>query len=438
MSLLKLQIGCIVVFGYLFFHYLSARKSFKSDNPIFQALLASAAIYLIFDPITVYTVNHLDSVNPALNLFFHAVFLGSLNTFEWLALLYLMQISDCYPSQKNKRVLLWMPFCLNMVAFFSSLGMLYYVENPVSNYSMGVPVYICYVMCICYILISCILFFRRWNDIKSRERISILSYLIFLLVVLVIQSIFPSSLISCIGIVMVFIAIYINIENPFMKSLSQHNEEVLIAMARLVESRDSNTGEHIRRTSLYAELLAKELRREGKYRELLDKDYIENIRRSAPMHDIGKIAVPDAILQKPGQLTKEEYEQIKLHAQVGADLIRDTLKNIGDKDLFQIAYAIARFHHEKWDGTGYPLGYLKDEIPLCARIMAVADVFDAVSQKRCYRDAMPLDECFQIINDGRGTFFEPCIVDAFLTIENEVTKVWRKYIKKEILEENLV
>ena len=144
------------------------------------------------------------------------------------------------------------------------------------------------------------------------------------------------------------------------------------------------------------------------------------------MHDVVKIAIPDAILQKPGKLTPEEYEIMKTHADKGGKIVQDTFANMGDEEYEKIVYDVAGHHHEKWNGKGYPDGLSRKDIPLCSRIMAVEDVFDAVSAKRCYRDAMPLEQCFQIIEDGRGQDFDPFIVEAFLDMREKVTEVYRK------------
>ena len=124
---------------------------------------------------------------------------------------------------------------------------------------------------------------------------------------------------------------------------------------------------------------------------------MKNLIKAAPMHDVGKIAVPDAILQKPGRLTPEEFELMKLHAQKGGEIIQESFSRMGNEEFLEMACEIARHHHEKWNGKGYPDGLKRKEIPLCARIMAIADVFDAVSADRCYRKALPLDTCFEII-----------------------------------------
>ena len=141
------------------------------------------------------------------------------------------------------------------------------------------------------------------------------------------------------------------------------------------------------------------------------------------MHDIGKIAVPDVVLQKPGRLTDEEFDIIKQHTVDGGRIIQDTFGHLEDDLYSKMAYQVARHHHEKWNGKGYPEGLKRRAIPLCARIMAVADVFDAISEKRCYRDAMPMDKCFQIIEEGSGQDFDPIIAEVFLDMRDKVEAI---------------
>ena len=165
------------------------------------------------------------------------------------------------------------------------------------------------------------------------------------------------------------------------------------------------------------------MRRRGYYSEILTKDYMDNLLKAAPMHDVGKIAVPDAILQKPGRLTPEEFEIMKLHAPKGGEIIQESFGRMGNEQYLEIAGQIARYHHEKWNGQGYPEGQKRKEIPLCARIMAIADVFDAVSADRCYRPALPLEECFEIIQNGSGQDFDPILVEIFMDLREKVQKV---------------
>lgn len=207
------------------------------------------------------------------------------------------------------------------------------------------------------------------------------------------------------------------------EKLRAYHKEMIMGFAVLVENKDGSTGGHIKRTTAYVKLLAEELQRKGYYRDVLTKEYVSNLCLAAPMHDIGKIAVPDVILQKPGKLTDEEFGVIKLHTENGGKIIQETFGHLENQEYTQVAYQVARYHHEKWNGKGYPEGLKHKEIPLCARIMAIADVFDAVSEKRCYREALPLTKCFEIIMEGSGLDFDPLLVEVFLDIREKVEDV---------------
>lgn len=202
--------------------------------------------------------------------------------------------------------------------------------------------------------------------------------------------------------------------------IKELNKDMVLGFANLVESRDESTGGHVKRTSRYVEMLARELRKRGVYRGIVNAEFINNLASAAPMHDIGKMSIPDHILQKPGKLTDEEFAIMKTHAENGGKIIKQTFSHIGDDNYRQMVYEVARYHHEKWNGKGYPEGRSKQEIPLAARIMAVADVFDAISQKRCYREAIPLEECFGIIEKGSGVDFEPKLVEVFLSMKEKI------------------
>ncbi len=210
-------------------------------------------------------------------------------------------------------------------------------------------------------------------------------------------------------------------------SITQHNEKMLalqdniiIGMANLIESRDGDTGEHIKRTSFYVNLLARAIRDKGLYTDILTDNYIELLTKAAPMHDIGKILVPDHILQKPGRLTPEEYEIIKEHSAAGGKIVREVLGFIEEKDYIEIASDMAAHHHEKWNGSGYTKGLAQEDIPLSARIMAIADVFDALVSKRCYKSPMPVEEAFAEMEKSSGTHFDPQLVKIFLGLKEEI------------------
>ena len=194
-------------------------------------------------------------------------------------------------------------------------------------------------------------------------------------------------------------------------------QEVSIrALAHLAEIRDSETGYHILRTQGYVEQLAVGLQKNPDYTDALTNSYIKLLTRSAPLHDIGKVGIPDAILRKPGPLTPQEWDIMKTHAQLGSDAIefaeRDTVESV---EFLSLAKEIARWHHEKWNGSGYPDGLIGDATPISARIMALADVFDALISPRVYKLPMPYEHARDIILKGRGTHFDPDVVDIFIS-----------------------
>lgn len=425
MEYCRLQIGCLVVILYIAFNYFktSHYEGRKHKITLFDILLVIVIISLFFDALTAYTVNHLELVPPFINKAAHMCFLLSIDIVIFTMFLYMLQITECFPKSWRNRVLLYLPFVINAIILVMGMGTLEYRHGRNTNYSMGIPAYTCFIMVAVYIFFTLVLFVRRWNYIERRKRANIFMYLLVLAVVTTYQMLVPEALLTSISFTVLIIGIYSNMEDPAIKELSHYHDEMVMGFATLVEKRDDNTGGHIRRTSLYVELIAKELRKRGHYKEILTKDYIQNLLMAAPMHDIGKISVPDAILQKPGKLTEEEFAVMKSHAEEGGRIIRETFGNLGDKQYMEMAYQVSTFHHEKWNGKGYPRGLKDTEIPLCARIMAVADVFDAVSEKRCYRDAMPLEQCFEIIKEGSGRDFEPLLAELFLSIKDEVKAV---------------
>ena len=188
---------------------------------------------------------------------------------------------------------------------------------------------------------------------------------------------------------------------------------VIEHLADIIESRDIETGEHIKRTKKYVTILVNKMKDSPKYKDYLDPIMCEYIINAAPLHDIGKIAVSDLILCKPGKLTDEEFDKMKIHTVKGGEIIKDILNELGDEQFLEIAYDVAISHHEKWNGKGYPYGLKEEEIPLPGRIMAVADVFDALVAKRVYKEPMPIDKAIDIIIGDAGSHFDPDIIEIF-------------------------
>ena len=211
------------------------------------------------------------------------------------------------------------------------------------------------------------------------------------------------------------------------KLLENARQVTIEAMASVAETRDPETGAHIKRTQHYVRAVAEELRRNGDCVDTLTPDYIELLFLSAPLHDIGKVGVPDHILLKPGRLTPAEMEQMKRHAEFGRKIIHSTAESIDGDNFLSIAGEIAGSHHEKWDGSGYPLGLAGAAIPLPGRIMAIADIYDALISRRCYKAPFPHAQAMAMIREGRGTTFDPVVLDAFLCIEPTIQDIAHRY-----------
>ena len=216
------------------------------------------------------------------------------------------------------------------------------------------------------------------------------------------------------------------------KEVAEKTEHILhikdmmvLKMADMVESRDNNTGGHIKRTSAVINVFSHQL---NNYIDKLgiDENFLRQVEKAAPMHDLGKIAIDDAILRKPGKYTEEEYAQMKKHPLEGAKIVESILKDVEDDDFLQITKNIALYHHEKWNGQGYPFGLSETNIPLEARIMALADVFDALVSKRCYKEAFSYNKAFSIIEEDLGDHFDPELGKIFLECRRELEELYTK------------
>lgn len=205
-----------------------------------------------------------------------------------------------------------------------------------------------------------------------------------------------------------------------VKEISDSQMATIYALAKLAESRDDDTGEHLIRVQVFCRLMAEKLR----VYNGISEDFINALEKASPMHDIGKVGIRDAILLKPGKLTPEEFEEMKQHTTIGANTLREVYKKYPNNYFISIGIEVAQSHHEKWDGSGYPNGTKAEEIPLSARIMTLADVYDALRSKRVYKDAFTREKTREIILEGRGTHFDPLIVDVFLEHEQEFAKIY--------------
>jgi len=210
-----------------------------------------------------------------------------------------------------------------------------------------------------------------------------------------------------------------------VQEISNSQLATILALSKLAESRDDVTGEHIERTRMFCKIIAEELRRSARYPEVSDS-FIETIFHAAPLHDIGKVGIPDSFLLKADRLTPGEFEVLKSHALLGAQTLQTVHNQYPQNAIINMGISLARSHHEKWDGSGYPDGLRGAEIPLSARIMAVADVYDGLRSKRLYKEALTHDKCRSIILEESGKQFDPAVVAAFLAREAEIALVYEQ------------
>ena len=285
-----------------------------------------------------------------------------------------------------------------------------------------------YLVSLAYLIVGMIIVGRRFRHRDFSTIVMILIILVAGIVPMTINKINITYIAIAISASMCYIyyndLVQQDIQAELVKNQNQvtsMQEHIISGLANLIENRDMDTGEHIIRTSAYVKALAEDARGDGIYADKIDDAFISKLYALAPMHDIGKITVPDSILRKPGWLSDEEYAEMKKHTTVGGSVVRDVLGGITDEDYIKFAEDIAKYHHERWDGRGYPEGLAGEEIPLAARIMAIADVYDALVSERVYKKSMLPEEAFRTIEEESGTHFDPKLVAVLLRHKEDFT-----------------
>lgn len=377
MQYVKLQMGCLLVILYIVITYIKATHRKISCNRYFDVLLAVAPWAVFFDGLTAWTVNHMNIVPEYVNRTAHLIFFVLMDIIIIVTAKYMYNELLGERKKERENLFLAIPGILSLVLLVAGIGELHYIHGETTWYSMGFSVYVCFATLVVYYGSILFIVISRHRFLPKDKMLGTLSFIAIMGIILIVQICFPEVLLTALFPTILVLGIYVD-------------------------------------------LILKKMRHDKKYRKVLSKDYINNVSNAAPLHDIGKISTPDRILQKPGKLTDEEFATMKEHAAEGGEIILHTFKDLDNAEFRQIAYEVARHHHEKYNGRGYPDGLAGEQIPLHARIMAIADVFDAVSQKRCYRDAMPLEECFAIIENGIGTDFDPQLAKIFLDAKEEV------------------
>lgn len=425
MQYVKLQVGCLIIILYVIVTYVKAAdRRHIPCNKLYDALMVVTPWAVFFDGLTAWTVNHIDSVPDIVNRLAHLLFFVFMDLVIIITALYMYdQTIGLSKQNRKKNWLLLVPGVVSLVLIVAGIGQLKYLHGQTTNYSMGFSVYVCFGTLFFYYGIILYLLIARHRFLPKEKKLGTASIIIIVGTILMLQIIYPEALLTSICATILLVGIYVDFENPSIRRLTVYNDSMVEGFATMVENRDDNTGGHIRRTRAYVNLMLHKMRHDKRYEGIVNKDYLVNVSNAAPLHDIGKIATPDRILQKPGKLTDEEYAVMKEHAARGGEIILNTFKDIDSPEFQKIAYEVARFHHEKYNGKGYPDRLSGEQIPLHARVMAIADVFDAVSQKRCYREAMPINQCFDIIAKGSGTDFDPYLTQMFLGSRAEIEQL---------------
>ena len=304
-------------------------------------------------------------------------------------------------------------------------GMVFYYTDGLYHRGPLYGMYICaYALGAIYMLFIGINMSRRF---KKRNVFTLVLSLVILAGGIIPSLININVRTSFLGVSMCAVILYIYYKDladqDLIKSIEEKSARIesiqkntIEGMACLIESRDRSTGEHVKRTAMLVEMLANKAKEEGLYSDILTDEYIDILIKTAPLHDTGKIVVPDDILNKPGRLSNEEYEIMKKHTTEGGRIVKELLNGVADEEYIKTAWEIVEFHHERWDGKGYPMGLKGEEIPVNACIMAIADVYEALTSKRVYKDAYPKELALKMIDEGSGTQFNPALAHLFCRI----------------------
>lgn len=334
-------------------------------------------------------------------------------------------------KNKMKYIIISFSFMFLIEVISSPFGWIFYFDE--SGYHRGnlFLIYeIFYIFSLAYLLITMIIVGKRF---QNRDLMTIIMILV-IIVAGIIPMVFFRINITYLAIAIAAALCYIyyndlvqqDIQSMLIinqEKISSMQEHMISGLASVIESRDLETGKHITRTRAYVKILAEDAIKDGVYQDIINEHFISLMYTLSPLHDLGKIVIPDNILRKPGKLTEEEYEIMKNHAKAGGEVVKQVLDGVTDEEYLKFASDIAVSHHEWWDGSGYPNGTKGEKIALSARIMAIADVYDALVSERCYKKPIPHEEAVKIIESESGTHFDPKLVDVFLHHQDEFKDV---------------
>lgn len=358
-----------------------------------------------------------------------------------------LQYIVCYYSRFSKVSNIYKYLSFAVTIFYLSMVILnfkfniFYSISEDNIYSRGNYYWISVIIDLIFYVEILIIVLTNMKSVPGHQTVAFCSFIFIPLITFVIQVFNYGISLNGVGITLSFFIIFINLINRLEDNLDKTNSELkqknqqiinlqdntIISLSNLVENRDTDTGHHVRRTRDYVTLIAEQCKKDHVYSETINDTYIVLLSKSAPLHDVGKIIVPDYVLKKPGKLTDEEFKHMQKHAKQGGKIINDVLGFGVDPEYLRIATEISTGHHERWDGRGYPYKLVGNAIPLSARIMAIADVFDALVSKRCYKDSMPIDKAFTIIQEESGSHFDPILVEEFFKIKDDIAYVVERF-----------
>lgn len=418
-------------------------KNKNSTDLFFSLTCLTTMIHAISDCVSRVCEGKLDILNfyiTRISNFFVWFSSAFITTFFLYLVLHIFR-----PNKTNKVYKTINIICCSIYLFFLFINLFipFYYDFDANNIyrRVGYGYYISLSIQTFQFILSLIIIFGKGIHVRKIKRLVVSSFVFLPFIGLLLQSQFIDYTFSIffltISLFIIFIVFNKQIEDQIttkIKSIYLNKikiqsiqENTITSLADLVENRDSDTGNHVKRTSLYVELLATETKNKGFYTEILTDNYIQLVTKAAPLHDIGKIIVPDDILKKPGKLTTEEFEIMKKHTIQGSSIINQVLDGTVNKEYIKIANEIATSHHEKYDGKGYPNNLVAQEIPLSARLMAVADVFDALVSPRCYKSPFSLEKAFSILQEDSGSHFDPILIPIFISLKSEIERIIHTY-----------
>ena len=363
----------------------------------------------------------------------------------FIFLFYIRYIIEYYKSIDTFHKAWWY-FCVALCVLFNIFTCLtpfldiYYTITPENTYQRANLFVVSVAIEVVLYVEALLLVIRHHKKMSNAENIGFASFIFCPFITQIVQIANYGIALNSLGLTVSFLIIYINMNQRLKTKLNTTEKQLtaldnkkttllnntIINLANLIET-DETGSNHTKRITEYSKLIAQTCKKNALYDDVIDENFIAIIEKTSVLHDIGNIIVPYPVLRKPSKVTAEEYEQIKEHAKTGSEMVYDILDVGFERDFIKMAADICKFHHERWDGTGYPDRLRGKEIPLCARIVALADVFDALTSPRCYKNSVSFDEAFRVIDNESGKHFDPELVMEFLKIKKQLKEIAATY-----------